>query len=466
MVIRLYPYPAPAAMSNPAVPFDALSPSPTGCRSAADGVAASRHVEELLERNRRESRRLAAGAGPWEIGSVAILGAGQMGAEIAAALLRHRLPVVLVDRNPDVLASAPDRVAVELAAATSDQGILDADEAARRLTCTTDLGRLADCGAVIETIVENALQKQNAYRDLEPRLAEGTIVLTNTSTIPIARLAGGMTSPERFCGVHFFHPVRRRTAVELIRGPRTSQQTVAKATKLITCLGKLPVAAGDGPGFIGNRLLLAYLSEAPHLLTDGASMAAVERAAVDFGMGLGPLRYTDEIGLETIVMAGRILWQAFPDRVAPSPLFITMYKQGRRGRKTSAGFFSYPPGGDLESPGQADPEVQRLVDQWAVGRREFTPEEMVYRLLFPMVLEATRLLEEGIARSPGDIDLASIFALGFPAWRGGLLWWVDTLGVRKLVDRLASWATLGPRMEPTPMLLEMARSGGKFHLEG
>jgi 3-hydroxyacyl-CoA dehydrogenase len=409
---------------------------------------------------------LAAGAGPWEVGSVAILGAGQMGAEIAAFLLGHGPPVVLVDRDPAMLASAPDRVAAELAAATSDRETIDAGQAARRLTCTADLGRLADCGAVIESIVEDAVQKQNAYRKLEPRLAEGAIVLTNTSTIPIARLAGGMTSPERFCGVHFFHPVRRRTAVELIRGPRTSQETVVKATKLIASLGKLPVAAGDGPGFIGNRLLSAYLSEAPHLLTDGASIAAVERAAVDFGMGLGPLRYTDEIGLETMLMAGRVLWQAFPDRVAPSPLFITMYKKGRRGRKASAGFFSYPPGGGLESPGQADIAVQRLIDQWTVRWQEFTPEEILYRLLFPMVLEATRLLEEGIARSPGDIDLTSIFALGFPAWRGGLLWWADTLGVGKLVERLVSWADLGPRMEPTPMLLEMARSGRKFHEEG
>ncbi len=453
-------------MSNPAVPFDASSPSPTGSRSAADGAAAARHVEELLERNRRESRLAAADAGAWEIGSVAILGAGQMGAEIAASLLGRRFQVVLVDRDPAMLASAPDRVAAELAAATSDQETLDADQAARHLTCTADLGRLAGCGAVIESIVEDALQKQNAYRELEPRLAEAAIVLSNTSTIPIVRLAGGMTSPERFCGVHFFHPVRRRTAVELIRGPRTSQQTIAKATRLITSLGKLPIAAGDGPGFIGNRLLLAYLSEAPHLLTDGAPMAAVERAAVDFGMGLGPLRYTDEIGLETIVMAGRILWRTFPDRVAPSPLFITMYKQGRRGRRTSAGFFSYPPGGDLESPGQADLEVQRLVDQWTVRRQEFTDEEIVYRLLFPMVLEATRLLEEGVARSPGDIDLVSIFALGFPACRGGLLGWADTLDARTLADRLASWTALGPRMEPTPMLLEMARNGRKFYPEG
>jgi 3-hydroxyacyl-CoA dehydrogenase len=452
-------------MSNPAVPLDPLSPRPAGSPSAAERVPASRNVEELLEQNRRESRLLAAGAGPWEIGSVAILGAGQMGAEIAAAAVRHCLPVVLVDRDPAVLASAPDRVAAELAAATSDLGTIDAGQSARRLTCTTDLGRLTGCGAVIESIVEDVVQKQNAYRNLEPWLTEGAIVLSNTSTIPIARLAAGMTSPERFCGVHFFHPVRRRTAVELVRGPRTSDLTAAKATRLITSLGKLPVAAGDGPGFIGNRLLLAYLSEAPHLLTDGASLAAVDRAALDFGMGLGPLRYADEIGLETIVLAGRVLWQAVWDRVAPSPLFITMYKKGRRGRKASAGFFSYPPGSDLDSPGQPDPEVQRLIDQWAVGRREFAPEEIVCRLLFPMVLEATRLLEEGVARSPGDIDLTSIFALGFPAWRGGLLAWADALGARTVVGRLASWAALGPRMEPTPMLLEMARSGRKFHEE-
>ena len=450
-------------MSHPTVPFDASSPSPADCPLAAENAAA-RHVEDLLERNRRESRLLAAEAGPWEIGSVAVLGAGQIGAEIAAAALRQHLAVVLVDRDPAILASAPGRVAAELSAA-GEPGTIEAGQPMRRLTCTTDLDRLAGCDAVIESIVEDAVQKQNAYRDLEPRLAAEAIVVSNTSTIPIARLAEGIASPERFCGVHFFHPVRRRRAVELIRGPRTSRRTAAKATRLIACLGKLSVAAGDGPGFIGNRLLLAYLSEAPHLLTGGATMEAVEWAAVDFGMGLGPLRYTDEIGLETIVLAARVLWQAFRDRVAPSPLFITMYKKGRRGRKTSAGFFSYPPGADLDSPGQPDPEIQRLIDQWAGSRREFTPEEIVCRLLFPMVIEATRLLEEGIARSPGDIDLASVYALGFPARRGGLLAWVDTLGARSVVDRLASWADLGPRMEPTRMLLEMARSGRKFHDE-
>ena len=435
-----------------------------GERAAASHLltnAASSNVQQLLERKRRESRLSAAAAGAWEIGSVAVLGAGQMGAEIAAALLRSSIPVVLVDRDPAALASAPNRIAAELAA-TSDPGTPNADQPMRRLTCTADLDRLAGCGAVIESIVEDAVQKQNAYRDLEPRLAEGAIVLSNTSTIPIARLADGMASPERFCGLHFFHPVRRRMAVEMIRGPQTSDMTVAKVTRLVTSLGKLPVAAGDGPGFIGNRLLLTYLGEAPHLLTEGATPEAVERAAVEFGMNLGPLRYADEIGLETMMMAGRVLWQAFPDRVAPSPLFITMYKKGRRGRKASAGFFSYPPGGDLESPGQADPEIQRLIDQWTVHRQEFTSEEILCRLLFPMVIEATRLLEEGIAQSPGDIDLASIFALGFPACRGGLLCWADTLDLRRIVDRLACWATLGPRMEPTPMLLEMARSGRKF----
>ncbi len=208
----------------------------------------------------------------------------------------------------------------------------------RLLAVAADLGAARSCELVIESIPENLAAKQSLYAQIEPHLARGTVLGTNTSTIPIAQLAGVLADPGRFCGLHFFHPV---APVRVGRGGARAAigaDTIAAAVAYAKQIGQTPIVVDDGPGFLVNRLLVPYLTEAVELLMDGARIDDVERSATEFGMEWGPLRALDEIGLDTALMAGRVLWQAFPDRVAASPL-LDHDVQGRpAGQKGGKGF--------------------------------------------------------------------------------------------------------------------------------
>jgi 3-hydroxyacyl-CoA dehydrogenase/enoyl-CoA hydratase/3-hydroxybutyryl-CoA epimerase/3-hydroxyacyl-CoA dehydrogenase/enoyl-CoA hydratase/3-hydroxybutyryl-CoA epimerase/enoyl-CoA isomerase len=420
------------------------------------------NVERLVERNRADAAARAQGA-PREVRSVGIVGAGLMGTAIAAANVKCGLPVTITDANAEVLAAAEERIAAELALQTG----WPHGEIRRRIRAcvqrTDDLGRIAARDLILESIVETAVAKQQLYARLAPGLAAGTIVASNTSTIPIGRLGACLADPGRFCGIHFFHPVRRRSLVEIIRGPKTSDATIATAAAYARSIEKMPIVVDDGPGFLVNRLLVPYLNEALEMLLEGAPIEAIERAAGDFGMAMGPLRIMDEIGLDTTLLAGRVLWEAFPERVAPSPLLVTMIKNGRLGRKAGQGFFAYSSETAWDGPGQPDPAVDQILARWARPARPFTQETIAHRLLLPMVLEASRLLEEGKVADPRDIDLAVLFGLGFPAARGGLLYWADTLGAARILDMLRPLASLGPRMTPTALLFDLASRAGRFY---
>jgi 3-hydroxyacyl-CoA dehydrogenase len=397
------------------------------------------------------------------IRNVAIVGAGMMGAAIAAANVRRSMPVVLADADERVLATAAARIAGEL----SQQGWLPSPEnvdAACRLVATTcDDARLGACDLVIESIVEAAGAKQELFARLEPRLAVGTLLASNTSTIPIARLAANLANAGRFLGIHFFHPVARRPLVEIVRGPQTEDRSIAAAVAYAKAIGKVPIVVNDGPGFLVNRLLVPYLAEALELLLEGVTIREIEWAATGFGMALGPLRLIDEIGLDTVLLGGRVLWEAFPDRITPSPLLVAMYKSGRLGRKSGSGFFAYhseEPAGEPAEPARG---VNELIASWVRRRASLTPDRIVARLLLPMVLEAIRILEERKVADPRSIDLAMILGLGFPVSRGGLLRWADSLGARRIVAMLEGLSHLGPRLQPTPLLLEMARRRRPFY---
>jgi 3-hydroxyacyl-CoA dehydrogenase len=383
--------------------------------------------------------------------TVGIVGAGLMGTAIAAASAKCGHRVVLYDSNPQALDMVTARIAGEIDAA-----------AAGRITTTRDLPPAAACDIVLESITESLAAKQRLYKELEPQLAAGNVLFSNTSTIPIAALAAELRDGSRFCGLHFFHPVERRPLVEIIRGPATSAETIDCAAAFARSIGKATLVVNDGPGFLVNRLLLPYLGEAFELLLEGASMESIERAALEFGMALGPLRLADEIGLDTVLLGGRVLWDAFPDRVAPSPLLVAMYKAGRLGCKAGRGFFAYPTGMAGE-PGCPDPQFQPLLAAWAKERRSFTAGQIIDRLLLPMVLEATRMLEEKTVDQPSDVDLGTVLGLGFPAARGGLLHWADERGPRELIAAIGQFQHLGPRVQPTAMLLRMACDNARFY---
>lgn len=387
-----------------------------------------------------------------------------MGTAIAAANVRCGLPVVLADADSAALATAPARIAGEL----TQEGRLSPrqafEEVHRLVTPTNDDARLGACDLVLESIVEAAGAKQNLYARLEPCLTAGTLLASNASTIPIAQLAANLADARRFLGLHFFHPVGRRPLVEIVRGPQTEEEAVAAAVAYAKAIEKVPVVVRDGPGFLVNRLLVPYLAEALELLLEGATIREIEWAATDFGMAMGPLRLIDEIGLDTVLLGGRVLWEAFPDRVTPSPLLVTMYKSGRLGRKSGAGFFAYPSEPPADGPAELAPGVDELIASWMRKRTPLPPDRILARLLLPMVLEATRILEERKVDDPRSIDLAVILGLGFPVSRGGLLRWADSLGAPRIVAMLAGLSDLGPRLQPTPLLMEMARCRRPFYV--
>src|SRR5205085_1784617 len=427
--------------------------------------AALINVFFLTDRNKRDTGLDKSGVGPATIKSAGVIGSGIMGSGIAAATLKSDVPVALTDANAEALARGAKQVLEDAAYNRKTKGpeLGKTLKLAPLLSVTHREEEIATADLVIEAIIEKEEAKKELFARLEPQLRPDAILASNTSTIPITRLAAGLKRPERFRGLHFFNPVRRMKLVEVIRGAKTSDETVASAVAFAKRIGKMPVVVGDGPGFLVNRLLFPYMNEAIELLCDGASMKEIDRAATAFGMPMGPITLYDLVGLDTAVYAGMVMYQAFPDRVVASPLVPAMVKQGRLGQKSGRGFFSYQ---NKKGRAEEDPAVDKLIGPYRRGERKFNRDELTNRLFLPMLLEATRMLEDRIVRDVRDVDLGLIFGLGFPPFKGGLLYWADTIGAAKLVEMIKPLEPLGARFQPTPLLKEMAASGRKFYPGG
>ena len=416
----------------------------------------------LSDRNKKDRGVADAEVQPRKINSVAVVGAGIMGAGIAAATLKRDLPVALADASAPALQSGVSKVLEEVSY-NKDIKRSDSERAvkyAARLNATVSDLEVAACDLVIEAIVETPEAKKKLYARLESLLRPEAILGSNTSTIPITSLAEGLKRPERFCGIHFFNPVRKMPLVEVIRGKATSDETIASAVAYAKSIGKSPIVVNDGPGFLVNRLLLPYMNEALELILEGAEIKQIERVAKAFGMPMGPITLYDVVGLDTCVMAGRVMVEAFPDRTVVNDILMVLLKAGRLGQKTGAGFYAYKKGSDR---GEPDPRLAELIQPLMRDKRKFTDAEIEARMFLPMVLEATRLLADKVVRDVRDVDLGLIYGIGFPPFKGGLLFWADTLGAAKIVEMLKPLEPLGERARPTPLLLEMARTGRKFY---
>ena len=396
----------------------------------------------------------------------AVIGAGIMGAGIAASHLRAGFLVTLVDVQANTLAAS---VAGILDEAAWDRGIKRTDPMraialSGSLHTATRMAAIADCDLVIESVLERTDIKRQVLAEIERTVGATTVIATNTSTNPIAKLAESLRDPTRFCGIHFFNPVRRMTLVEVVRGPATSDATIATAVAHVKRLGKCPIVVRDSPGFLVNRVLMPYLHESVEMLRAGIEPQRIDRVARGFGMPMGPLELYDMIGLDTAFYAGLVLNDAYGDRIEASPLIPALVKSGRLGRKSGAGFYRYAASSQRQRTKIDGPDegVPQLIKPYRLPARETSDATISDRLLLPMLLEAVRALDEGIVRDGRDIDLAVIHALGFPAFRGGLLAWGNTLGAAEVVRRLAPLADLGVRMHPTPRLLAMAASGEPF----
>ncbi len=399
---------------------------------------------------------------PRDVKCVGVIGAGIMGAGIAAANVKRDVPVLISDSAESVVAQSIKSIWEEVSYDKKTKAA-DYSRAAERsplLNISIVDSEMASCDLVIEAIVEKTEVKKAVFKRIEPLLSDNAILASNTSTIPITTLANDLKRPNRFCGIHFFNPVRRMQLVEVIRGEQTDDDTVATAVAYAKRIGKMPIVVKDGPGFLVNRLLFPYMNEALELICEGAEINDVERAATAFGMPMGPIALFDMVGIDTAFYAGRTMWEAFPDRIVASPLLCTLVKAGRLGQKTGAGFFSYK---NRKKRAQPDPDLEPILAQYLRDQKKFTPEQLTARLFLPMLVEATRVLEEQVVRDPRDVDFGLVFGIGFPAFKGGLLHWADTLGTAAIVEMLKPLESLGERVRPTPLLLDMVRHLRKFY---
>ena len=373
-----------------------------------------------------------------------IVGAGLMGCTIAALLLRGGHRVTLQELHPEVLQTAPRRIAQDCSAAgwsESDiRALLD------RLRLSAELADLRDCDFVVECVVEDEAVKRDLLPRLEGLLCPAAVLASNTSGIPLATLAAGLRRPARFLGLHFLHPVRERMLVEVIRAPWTAADALDAARRLVVGLGRLPLEVGDGPGFAVNRLLFPFLSEALQMLRQGWLPHQVDAAIERCGWVGGPCKIMDEIGIDTTFRVGRVLWQAFPERVAPSPILVTLLKRKRLGRKCGNGFYTYSGTTAWTTPPQRDEACEDWIRSWWEVEAETRPpsEEVVRRVTLGMMLEGFRLLADGVVDDPRGVDAAAVFGLGFPRRWGGPCRLARVIGVSALLGELAELGRLSP----------------------
>lgn len=397
-----------------------------------------------------------------EVQRVGVLGAGLMGAGIAAALARRGFPTAMVDLDEERLASGMASAKqvvtsqIKIGRATPE----DMAQMLDQLSTSTDHKIFTDCDIVVEAVTEELALKTKILQSLAGVLGSDAILASNTSTISITRLAESAPSADRFIGLHFFNPVDRMPLVEVVQGDKTSDETVATVVALAKRIGKTPIVVRDGPGFLVNRVLFPYLNEAVLLLLEGASMDAIDKAATRFGMPMGPMLLHDVIGLDTVCSANNVLFEAHSDRAVRLPILEDLVQEGRLGQKSGAGLRKY----DATQPkGAADPDFIPFLERHQPDRCEISDGEITDRLFLPMLLEATRVLEENIVREPAHVDLGLILGIGFPTFRGGILRWCDTENPGELLRRVEKYATLGKRFQPTDTLQQTARAATQFY---
>jgi 3-hydroxyacyl-CoA dehydrogenase/enoyl-CoA hydratase/3-hydroxybutyryl-CoA epimerase len=397
------------------------------------------------------------------IRSVAVLGAGAMGGGIAQIIAdKADLPVRLKDLAVEPLAAGM-RHAVSLFAKQVKRRWLSSAEASRKMGLirpSLDYSGFGATDLVIEAVVENLETKQRVFAEVAEKVPRGTILATNTSSLSIDSIAQNTPDPSRLVGMHFFNPVHKMPLVEVVVGQRTSPKAVSTATAFARRIGKTPVMVKNSPGFLVNRLLTFSLAEAMWLLDEGHSIAHLDRAATAWGMPMGPIALTDEVGVDVAIEVAHVLEEAFPTRLRYPQWMNRLPEDGRLGAKVHRGLYCYRNGRRTEP----DRAVYTLLGlRPTAGSPD--PSRTIDRLLLPMVNEAARCLDERIVSEPGQLDLAMILGTGFPAFRGGLCRWADEQGVADLRIGMERWAAkLGDRFRPSAAFERVVEARGFYRL--
>ena len=397
----------------------------------------------------------------------AVLGAGTMGGGIAMNFVNVGIPVTLVEQSDEALRRglAVIRGNYEATAAKGRIAAADVETRMGLIEPTTDYGRIAAADIVVEAVFEEMDIKKEVFRKIDGIARDGAILATNTSTLDVNEIAAVTRRPEAVIGMHFFSPANVMRLLENVRGEKSAPGTIATAMAVGKRIGKVPVLVGVCDGFVGNRMLAHYGRQAHDMIIEGALPQQVDGALYEFGLAMGPFAMGDLAGLD-------VGWRIRKRRMAElglnrsdDPVGDALCEKGRYGQKTGAGWYRYDKGSRAPRP---DPEVEAMIvaesERRGVARREIGAEEIVERCMYQLVNEGAEILEEGIALRAGDIDAIYANGYGFPRWRGGPMFYADTVGLRTVYDAVSRYYdALGEAWRPAPLLERLARAGETFN---
>lgn len=423
----------------------------------------SRALRHLFFAEREAARipGLPQAARPRDVAKAAIVGAGTMGGGIAMCFAAVGIPVALIDATNEALARGLDRVRANFATSVKRGSITQGqmDERLALIVPAVDRSAAADADVVIEAVFEDLAVKQEIFADLEARVKPGTVLATNTSALDVDAIAAVLQRPADFVGMHFFSPANVMKLLEVVKASATGPEAILTAMAVGRKIAKIPVLSGNCDGFIGNRMVARRSAQAERLLQQGALPPQVDAALTHLGFPMGPLTTNDMSGLD-------IGYAIRKRRGTPFPIADAIVESGRLGQKTGAGYYRYEPG---DRTPYADPATEALIiatsHKLGVTRREIAEEEMVERLLFPLINEGARILEEGIALRPSDVDLVWINGYGWPRHLGGPMFYADEIGLPYIVQRLREFASetpSDPSLKPAELLIELATIGETF----
>ncbi|MGD8108708.1 fatty acid oxidation complex subunit alpha FadB [Pantoea sp. FN0302] len=392
----------------------------------------------------------------------AVLGAGIMGGGIAYQSASKGVPVIMKDISEKSLTLGMSE-AGKLLNKQLERGKITALQLTSIISTiqpTLSFSGFERADIVVEAVVENPQVKAKVLAETEALVREDTVLATNTSTIPVSQLARALKRPENFCGMHFFNPVHRMPLVEVIRGEQTSEATLAKVIAWASKMGKTPILVNDCPGFFVNRVLFPYFAGFSLLLRDGADFRQIDKVMEkQFGWPMGPATLLDVVGLDTAHHAQSVMADGFPDRMKKTyrDAIDVLFEAQRFGQKNQRGFYIW----EIDKKGKAqkvaDAETDALLQSVSAPKRVFTDEEIIARMMIPMINEVVRCLEEKIIASPAEADMALVYGLGFPPFHGGVFRYLDTLGNAAFIAQAQQFAELGPLYALPQLLTEKAQ---------
>ncbi len=414
----------------------------------------------LTERYKKLMPPECANLKPRLIKKCGVLGAGIMGGGIAQIVSYNDMDARVKDINYDALARGLQAAGKVFSQLVQRKRLKPAIAAAKmsKITTTLDFTGFVNCDCVIEAVVESMDLKKKVFAEVCNHVSSDTLLFSNTSALSVSEMAKAVTNPSRFMGFHFFNPVHRMPLIELIYTKETSPQTLADALGLVRRLGKTPIIVKDSPGFLINRILLIYANEAGFILEEGASIALIDKLMTDFGMPMGPLMLSDEVGTDSGVKVLHILHEGFGDRFKPARIFEEVLERKLLGKKSGSGFYVHGSKGRTVNKAVESLRTSKVISSQMA-------KEFLDRMILIMINEASRCLADGIVDEASTIDVGMILGTGFPPFRGGLLHYADHFGIANIVDSLNLLKErLGAdRFTPSEYLLNLRERSGHFY---